>query len=226
MKRKVINTIRGQVYELLKQAICDGEFEPGQWLQENELAEKLSVSRSPIREALRQLAADGLVVEVPNKGVFVREFTAKDIEEIFDIRVLMENYAIDKINEHLSENECTQLRNCMKQVEMAFSKQDLASYINADTVLHDLLIKLSGNDFLIIAYERIHIMIQQFRSFSLLDNQQRFDESIIEHREIIDHILHHQPEQAKNINSHHLALAKDQIILHLSQKKNHSVNTD
>ena len=120
MKRKVINTIRGQVYELLKQAICDGEFEPGQWLQENELAEKLSVSRSPIREALRQLAADGLVIEVPNKGVFVREFTAKDIEEIFDIRVLMENYAIDKMNEHLTEEDSTQLKNCMKPTFISF----------------------------------------------------------------------------------------------------------
>lgn len=219
MKRKVINTIRGQVYELLKQAICDGEFEPGQWLQENELAEKLSVSRSPIREALRQLSADGLVVEVPNKGVFVREFTAKDIEEIFDIRVLMENYAIDKINEHLSAEDCTQLRNCMKQVENTFAKQDLSSYIEADAQLHDLIIKLSGNNFLVIAYERIHIMIQQFRSFSLLDNQQRFDESILEHRSIVENILNHCPEKAKEINAHHLSLAKEQIIIHLSKIK-------
>lgn len=222
MKRKVINTIRGQVYELLKQAICDGEFEPGQWLQENELAEKLSVSRSPIREALRQLSADGLVVEVPNKGVFVREFTAKDIEEIFDIRVLMENYAIDKIDEHLSDENCTELKNCMKEVESSFSRQDLSSYIEADTQLHDLIIKLSGNDFLSIAYERIHIMIQQFRSFSLVDNQQRFDESIVEHRGIVENILNHCPDKAKEINSHHLALAKEQIIIHLSQNKSNS----
>ena len=222
MKRKVINTIRGQVYELLKQAICDGEFEPGQWLQENELAEKLSVSRSPIREALRQLSADGLVVEVPNKGVFVREFTAKDIEEIFDIRVLMENYAIDKMDEHLSDEDCTQLRNCMKQVENTFAQQDLSSYIEADAQLHDLIIKLSGNDFLVIAYERIHIMIQQFRSFSLLDNQQRFDESILEHRSIVENILNHCPEKAKEINAHHLSLAKEQIIIHLSKKKTNS----
>lgn len=222
MKHKVINTIRGQVYELLKQAICDGEFEPGQWLQENELAEKLSVSRSPIREALRQLSADGLVVEVPNKGVFVRKYTVKDIEEIFDIRVLMENYAIDKMAEHLSDEDCTQLKNCMKQAETTFAKQDLASYIDADAQLHDLIIKLSGNNFLAIAYERIHLMIQQFRSFSLVDNQQRFNESIIEHREIVENILNHCPERAKDINSHHLALAKEQIIIHLSQKKSHS----
>ena len=84
MERRPIKTIRNQVYQILKDDICEGRFAPGQWLQENELAERLCVSRSPIREALRQLASDGLVVEIPNKGVFVKEFTARDIEEIFD----------------------------------------------------------------------------------------------------------------------------------------------
>ena len=96
-----IKTIRNQVYQILKDDICEGRFAPGQWLQENELAERLCVSRSPIREALRQLASDGLVVEIPNKGVFVKEFTARDIEEIFDLRVLLEDYAISKL-QHLS----------------------------------------------------------------------------------------------------------------------------
>ena len=69
MERRPIKTIRIQVYQILKDDICEGRFAPGQWLQENELAERLCVSRSPIREALRQLASDGLVVEIPNKGV-------------------------------------------------------------------------------------------------------------------------------------------------------------
>ena len=72
MERRPIKTIRNQVYQILKDDICEGRFAPGQWLQENELAERLCVSRSPIREALRQLASDGLVVEIPNKGVFVK----------------------------------------------------------------------------------------------------------------------------------------------------------
>ena len=102
MERRPIKTIRNQVYQILKDDICEGRFAPGQWLQENELAERLCVSRSPIREALRQLASDGLVVEIPNKGVFVKEFTARDIEEIFDLRVLLEDYAISKLQHHLT----------------------------------------------------------------------------------------------------------------------------
>ena len=95
--------------QILKDDICEGRFAPGQWLQENELAERLCVSRSPIREALRQLASDGLVVEIPNKGVFVKEFTARDIEEIFDLRVLLEDYAISKLQHHLTTADMQQL---------------------------------------------------------------------------------------------------------------------
>lgn len=219
---KVINTIRGQVYELLKKEICDGNYQPGQWLQEKELAEQFSVSRSPVREALKQLAADGLVVEVPNKGVFIREFTPKDIEEIFDLRVMMESYAIDKIVDLLTEDAKSQLASCLNQLQTAFEQHHLAKYIQADTALHDLIIRLSGNSFLSIAYERVHILIQQFRTCSLQD-QGRFDESIEEHQDIIQHILAGEPEQAKEINSRHLQLAKEQIIAHLAEQQNPSI---
>ena len=212
---KVINTIRGQVYELLKQEICDGHYQPGQWLQEKELAEQFSVSRSPVREALKQLAADGLVIEVPNKGVFIREFTPKDIEEIFDLRVMMESYAIDKIVDLLTEDAKAQLSACLDQLQTAFKQNQLTQYIQADTALHDLIIRLSGNSFLAIAYERVHIMIQQFRTYSL-QNQGRFDESVEEHQNIVHHILAGEPEQAKKINSRHLQLAKEQIIIYLT----------
>lgn len=214
---KIINTIRGQVYELLKEEICGGKYQPGQWLQEKELAEQFSVSRSPVREALKQLAADGLVIEVPNKGVFIREFTPKDIEEIFDLRVMMESYAIDKIVDLLTEDAKSQLTFCLNQLQNAFEQNQMAQYIQADTALHDLIIRLSGNGFLAIAYERVHIMIQQFRTYSLQD-QGRFDESINEHQEIICHILAKEPEQAKEINSRHLQLAKERIIVYLTEQ--------
>ena len=218
---KVINTIRGQVYELLKQEICHGKYTPGQWLQEKELAEQFSVSRSPVREALKQLAADGLVIEVPNKGVFIREFTPKDIEEIFDLRVMMESYAIDKIVDLLTDKARSQLSSCLEQLRITFEQNQLKQYIQADTALHDLIIRLSGNSFLAIAYERVHIMIQQFRIYSLQD-QGRFDESIEEHQALIRHILAGEAAQAKEINSCHLQLAKEQIILYLTQNSSKS----
>lgn len=74
-KENAVVNIRTQVYNAIKENICGGRYEPGQRLNEVELARSLNVSRSPVREALRRLAADGLVEEKPNRGVFVREFT-------------------------------------------------------------------------------------------------------------------------------------------------------
>ena len=92
--KRTITTMREQVYQILRDNICRGVYAPGTRLQELDIAESLDVSRSPVREALRQLAADGLLLEIPNKGVYVKEFTSKDIEEIFDLRVMLEAYAI------------------------------------------------------------------------------------------------------------------------------------
>jgi len=133
MERRPIKTIRNQVYQILKDDICEGRFAPGQWLQENELAERLCVSRSPIREALRQLASDGLVVEIPNKGVFVKEFTARDIEEIFDLRVLLEDYAISKLQHHLTTADMQQLIDCLNEMERLHAQKNLRAYTDMDS---------------------------------------------------------------------------------------------
>ena len=93
-KKLQVNTISHQIYSIIKKAIVSGEYAPGFWLQEVELSKELGVSRSPVREALKQLSADGLVKEIPNKGTFVREFTQKEIIEIYEIRELLESYAI------------------------------------------------------------------------------------------------------------------------------------
>ena len=106
---KPIQTIADQVYSILKKNICEGQYPPGFWLQENELCEQLGVSRSPVREALRRLVSDGLVISIPNKGTFVKEFTCKDIDEIFDMRVMLEGYAIRNSRANLTSAHIQQL---------------------------------------------------------------------------------------------------------------------
>ena len=218
MERRPIKTIRNQVYQILKDDICEGRFAPGQWLQENELAERLCVSRSPIREALRQLASDGLVVEIPNKGVFVKEFTARDIEEIFDLRVLLEDYAISKLQHHLTTADMQQLIDCLNEMERLHAQKDLRAYTDMDSKLHGLLIELCGNSLLESMYARIHSLNQQFRIYSLTSTQ-RFNESMEEHRDIVHCLLTNNADEARAINKRHLQLAKDKIIQHFSEQE-------
>jgi len=218
MERRPIKTIRNQVYQILKDDICEGRFAPGQWLQENELAERLCVSRSPIREALRQLASDGLVVEIPNKGVFVKEFTARDIEEIFDLRVLLEDYAISKLQHHLTTADMQQLIDCLNEMERLHAQKNLRAYTDMDSKLHGLLIELCGNSLLESMYARIHSLNQQFRIYSLTSTQ-RFNESMEEHRDIVHCLLTNNADEARAINKRHLQLAKDKIIQHFSEQE-------
>lgn len=215
--RPIASTIKDQVYQILKEEICGGAYQPGQWLQEKELANRLSVSRSPIREALRQLAGDGLVVDIPNKGVFVKEFTLRDIEEVFDLRLMMESYAILHSGKNLTPEYKEELLRYVDELTRAHSEGRLKHYIELDTQLHNLFITLGGNRLLEESYQKVHTMIQQFRIYSLI-GQQRFDESVEEHREIVHCILTGALEEANRANQHHLELAKEKILEYLEKK--------
>lgn len=210
----IASTIKEQVYRILKEEICSGELKPGQWLQEKELARRLSVSRSPIREALRMLASDGLVVEYPNKGVFVRTVTEHDMEEIFDMRVMMESYAILNSQIHLTEESRARLRAYIRDMVSLHAAGDLNAYIQIDNALHLLFIQLSGNNLLVQSYAKINAIVQQFRIYSLI-TQQRFDESVGEHSEVVEGILAGALQKAIETNHKHLLLAKDKIIDYL-----------
>lgn len=206
MAEKGIKTIRGQVYQILRGEISDGKYEPGTWLQEVELAERLGVSRSPVREALRKLAADGLLIEVPNKGVFVREFTIRDIDEIFDMRVLLESYGIRHSRKNMTSARLQQLFDKLQVLEQTHAAGDLETYTRADEELHILIVSLGDNSLVSSTYDRVRSMNQQFRVLSL-SSQRRFDESLAEHRRVIHALAVGDVEGADRTNQVHLELA-------------------
>lgn len=216
--QRPITTIKYQVYQIIKEDICNGIYPPGYWLQEAELSAKLNVSRSPIREALRQLVADGLVVEYPNRGVFVKEFTAKDIEDVFDLRILLESYAIRHSGKNMTTAHIEKLLASMALLIKLHQENDCQGYIREDTHLHQMIIELGGNELVKDIYERVYSMVQQFRIYSLISTQ-RFDESVTEHTEIIRNLLAGNSKEADRLNQVHLSLAREKIIEHLNETK-------
>ncbi len=208
-----IVTIRQQVYQILREEILNGSLQEGQWLQELEISRRLGVSRSPVREALRELSADGLVSEIPNKGVFVRTFTTKDIEEVFEVRVLLENHAIESLY-RLSDNDRMRLEETIKELRSAYEDGDRRLYIRKDSELHKLFISLSGNELLHSMYERVDCVIQRFRIYSL-EEEKRFSDSLDEHERIVSYILEGRLLEATQVNREHLRLARDGILAHI-----------
>lgn len=208
-------TIKGQVYEILKKNICDGSLKPGCWLQEKELAKAFEVSRSPVREALKQLVDEGLAVEFPNKGVFVKDFSAEDIDEIYDMRIMLEGYAIRRAGAHMTLEKAGRLRELIQGLKKEHAAGDLAAYIELDTQLHQYIVSLCGNRLLEETYHRIYTPIRRFRAYSLT-SKQRFDDSIREHSEVVAGLIQGNLKEAERINQEHLTLAKEEIIRYVA----------
>ncbi len=218
-QKRTITTIREQVYRILRDDICQGVYAPGTRLQEVELAENLNVSRSPVREALRQLAADGLLLEIPNKGVYIKEFTVKDIEEIYDLRVMLESYGILHSDGHITSMRRERLLGLLTEMENYLEKGDLRSYTSVDERLHNHIVHLGDNSLINDTYDRVRSMNQQFRILSLMD-EQRFRESMEEHREIVHALVTGDLAKADEVNHHHLELARQAILRRMRAEKN------
>ena len=216
--KRPIMTMKHQIYQIIKKEICDGNYPPGQWLQEKELAEQLNVSRSPVREALKQLVDEGLAIEYPNKGVFVKEFTGKDIEEIYDLRTLLESYAIKNSVKTLTSINIQELMDILQKLVKCYEDNDLAHYIEIDSHLHQYIITLGGNSLVVDIYRRVYSQSQQFRIYSLT-TQRRFDDSVTEHRGIVENLIAGNWKEADRINRIHLSLAREEIIEHFEAKK-------
>ena len=216
--KRPIMTMKHQIYQILKKEICDGNFPPGHWLQEKELAAQLNVSRSPVREALKQLVDEGLAIEYPNKGVFVKEFTVKDIEEIYEVRILLESYAIKNSVKTITSSNIKDLMGLLQDLIKHYENNDLARYIETDTLLHQYIITLGGNSIVSDIYKRIYSQSQQFRIYSLT-TQTRFDDSATEHKNIVENLFSGNWKEADRINRIHLSLAREEIIQHFEANK-------
>ena len=211
-------TLKDQVYQIIKMRIIDQYYKPGQWLQENDVATQLNVSRSPVRAALKSLVHDGLVIELPNKGVFVREFSPQDIRDIFDMRSMMESFAITSSPRNLQNTLIETLNTLVAQLVESHRQDDLNRYIKLDTRLHDTIIELGGNSLLSSTYHQLRSMLQPFRVYSLL-GKKRFDDSVEEHRSIVRCICTGDIEKAIQVNNQHLTLARDAILSYMASKE-------
>ncbi len=212
-----IQTIADQVYSILRKNICEGQYPPGSWLQEVELCNQLGVSRSPVREALHRLVSDGLVVSVPNRGTFVKEFTCRDIDEIFDMRVMLEEYAIRRSRRNMTSQHIETLLDILRQLEYFYAAGDVEEYTRVDAVLHKEMVALGNNSIVSTTYDRVGIMNQQFRVLSL-SVRSRFEESLGEHRQVIQALIEGNTAMAEQCNRRHLELARECIKEQLARK--------
>lgn len=206
--------IKEQIYNIIKDNILNGTFKPGQRLQELEIAAQFNVSRSPVREVLKELVGEGILEDIPNKGVYVRKLDKKYMQDIYEIRELIEKYSIKKAISKLCPEDIKKLDEIYNSLEESFSMHDINEYARIDTELHNFIVYLSGNNFAYHIVEKGFALLQPFRTISLHDKN-RFEESLIEHKNIIEGIKEKNFEKAWQWASKHLILAKNQVFKYI-----------
>jgi len=194
--------LRDVVFNTLRNAILTGELEPGERLMEIKLADKLGVSRTPIREAIRKLELEGLVVMNPRKSAEVAKITKEDLKDVLEVRKVLESLAMELACEKISAEEICQLKENLEMFRQAIKKNDLTEIALTDVAFHDIIYKATGNIRLIQILNNLREQMYRYRLEYIKDKDMR-NILIEEHIAIIDALYTKNKEKAiKTILSH------------------------
>jgi DNA-binding GntR family transcriptional regulator len=175
------------IYTQIKQEIINLDFKPGERLPERELAERYNVSRTPIRQILQKLSAEGLVEFIPYKGAFIKDLTIEEFKDITQLRMVLEKFAVEKCCEQTDESVVKELEEIINKQKNAIGNQDVKEYSQLDQEFHFTIVKAAGNKELKNFVELLNqkSYLSRVRTLSLPDQMER---SVEEHQEILIYI--------------------------------------
>lgn len=203
--------LRDVVFNTLREAILKGELVPGERLMENTLAEKMGVSRTPIREAIRKLELEGLVMMVPRKGAEVAKITEKDIRDLLEVRATLEALAVRLACEKMTDETIERLIVLKDEFARAAKKKDVNLIIKKDVEFHDAIFAATGNDKLIQIVSNLREQIYRFR-VKYIQEMPDYQVLIDEHEEIVESIKSRDTKFAEKTAINHIANQEKAVI--------------
>lgn len=203
--------LRDVVFNTLRQAILKGELKPGERLMEIALAEKLGVSRTPIREAMRKLELEGLVVMIPRRGAQVANITEKDLNDVLEVRIALENVAIEKACTRMSEEDMGRLWLAAKEFEHTMAEGNLVRLAEADVAFHEIIYRASDNKRLNQVLNNLREQIYRYRVEYLKEEETR-NVLVKEHEELTKAIRERDVKKAQEISFCHIENQRRAII--------------
>lgn len=211
-----------QVYQQIINSIVAGQLQPGQRLRERELSEQYGVSRIPVREAIHRLEQDGFLVTAPRRGAVVRKLTLKDVDELFDLRVLLESFAAARAAERVAEGtaDAAVLRDTLAAARAALAAGDaeLASDLNAS--FHDQVVALTDNALLERSIRPLRGLNRWIFGLSV---NRPLEVSASEHDALADAIITGQAHLAESLSAAHVEGGRRPVIEGLAgQLEEHS----
>ena len=209
--------LRDIVFQNLRNAIITGELQPGERLMETQLGEKLGVSRTPIREAIRKLELEGLVVMVPRKGAQVAQFTEKDIQDVLEVRAALDALAAKIACKRMDDRTFLKLQLAIAEYSYAAKNKELQTMIEKDVAFHDIIIEATQNDKLIQIFNNLKEQVNRYR-ITYLKNTEDSETVVAEHTAILEALKNKDEEMASNLASKHIHTQCDSITDFIKQK--------
>jgi len=218
-------TLREKILEMIRDAILKGTMKPGERVSEPELAERFGISRTPIREAFRQLESEGYLEVIPRKGAVVASLSERDIEEFYAIKILLEGFAAKMAAEKLTEKDIDRLESINERLKKVAADGDVKRFFRVHNEFHDLFIKAAGNDKL---YEMISQLVMRFKRLRLASLSQpgRMEISVEEHRNMIEAFKKRDGERADSLVRHAATIGAGVLIQSMSEAETAANNVE
>jgi DNA-binding GntR family transcriptional regulator len=204
MSGKIINlSLFEEVAERIQQQIISQDLKPGERIDEQALAEQFGISRTPMREALKVLQAEGLVELVPRRGCFVARLTEKDLDDIYDILAMFEGRCAAVFAKSASEEERKRLELLHARMQQAAEVRDLDRYSAANVAVHEALLEIGGNRWQKRVIQNLRRVLKL--SYKLtIHLPGRLESSLEEHRELMGAIAERDAERAERVLNKHI----------------------
>lgn len=190
-------------YEYLKNRIINDDFPEDYTFVESEIANELGMSRTPVREAIRMLKAEKLLIRVPKKGIVCRKLQQTEIKSIFEMAEALEGMMAYNVARHHTAAQLEALNKCVTEMEAALRNQDSVQWAAGDISFHKSLKDFCGNSFLIDAMDDINIYISVIRNRYTLKDVSSQMRSTVQHREMYEAIKSGDADYARMLVQYH-----------------------
>ena len=210
--------IREIAYEVLKHAIITGEIPAGERIVETDYAERLHISRTPLREALRKLERDGLVEYVLRRGVVVRAFTMEDVDEIYTIRNALEMLTLPAIIEKATPADIASLRARLHEMDKVLESGDIENLAPMARAFHSEITRISGLNRILRVIESQDEFINRFSAMAIRQENRRV-QAHEEHYKLVEYIENKDLEHLEKLTKKHIERSKENCLAALAQQR-------
>ena len=203
--------LHDQVAARLRVMLIEGGIAPGAKLNERELCERLRVSRTPLREAIKLLGAEGLVDLLPNRGAVAVQLTEADVLNTFEVLAVLEGMSGELAARRISDDELAELRALHYEMMACFARRDLAGYYRLNALIHTGINSAAKNPVLETTYRSINARVQSLR-FRTNQNEAKWKRAVKEHEIMIEALSTHDPDTMRNVLIQHLHDKRDAVL--------------